>query len=122
MKNKGRIILIGIALFTALVAFLYSYIGRYVPMDQFVAIGHGENGRSLVAWYEEEKTVIGLLNTQGKIEKYYDFTTTSGDTMYTIQGLCMGTDKKVYVLRNQVNSYTGSILNQQLMKIGRAHV
>lgn len=85
-----------------------------VSMDALLAFCTGENGTSILSWYEDDKTVIAKVGQTGKIEKTFRFDTEKKDSMYNIKGIAASEDY-VYVLRNKVDCYTGSLQAQELM-------
>lgn len=85
-----------------------------VSMDALLAFCTAENGTSILSWYEDNKTVIASVSQSGKIEKSFEFDTKKKDFMYNIKGIAASKDY-VYVLRNKVDCYTGSVKTQELM-------
>jgi HAMP domain-containing protein len=83
-------------------------------MDSFITFCTDGNGGSIVSWYENSYTVIGKVNSNGKIEKSIRFRTSEKDSMYNVKGIAVG-GNYTFVLRNQVDSYTGTLQGQELL-------
>lgn len=115
MSRRVRYILIGIIIIAGIAAGITTYLEQSVSMNNFIAISNGEGATAVAAWYDNEETVIAQIGTDGKISKYASFDTADNDTMYTVEGIATGTGGAVYMLRNQVDAYTGNVIEQQLV-------
>ena len=116
MKKVFRTILL-IALIIAGLVAGYQGIGRStVSMDSLLTFCTANNGETIAAWNDGSNTVIARLRQNGTILSYLKFRTERKDAMYQILGVAAG-EKYVYVLRDKVDRYDGSVLDQELMVI-----
>ncbi|MEI3188692.1 MAG: HAMP domain-containing protein [Lachnospiraceae bacterium] len=116
MKKVFRTILL-IALIIAGVVAGYRGIGRStVSMDSLLTFCTAQNGGTIAAWNDGNSTVIARLKQNGTINGHLKFRTERKDAMYQILGVTAG-EKYVYVLRDKVDRYDGTVLGQELMVI-----
>ena len=116
MKKVFRTILL-IALIIAGVVAGYRGIGRStVSMDSLLTFCTAQNGGTIAAWNDGNSTVIARLKQNGTINGHLKFRTERKDAMYQVLGVTAG-EKYVYVLRDKVDRYDGTVLGQELMVI-----
>ena len=116
MKKVFRTILL-IALIIAGVVAGYRGIGRStVSMDSLLTFCTAQNGGTIAAWNDGNSTVIARLKQNGTINGHLKFRTERKDAMYQILGVTAG-EKYVYVLRDKVDRYDGTVLGKELMVI-----
>lgn len=114
MNKIFRRILLFVLIIAGAVAGYRSIKGGTVPVDSLLAFCYEEEGTGIVGWNEDEYTVIARVDTNGKIMRSLTFRTEKKDCMYNIKGVASGGDY-VYVLRNRVDRYDGSLQGQELM-------
>ena len=85
-----------------------------VPLDSLLDISTRADGSSIVSWYEGSDTVIGRIGQYGKVEQSVQFSTREKEHMYNVKDMASSGDY-VYVLRNRVDRYDGTLLGQELM-------
>lgn len=115
MKNTIiKIVLIILAL-SAVYAGIISVRERNVSMRNLIEVCSTHDGKSIVSWYEGNKTIIAKVNNSGKIEKYITYKTLDKKNLNTIRGISAGNQGTVYLLRDIKDPYNGTVKEQQLV-------
>jgi len=85
-----------------------------VPLDSLLDFCMAEDGYNIVSWNEGTKTVIARINQAGTIEKSVEYKTQTKKYIYSIKDIAASKDY-VYILRNQLDRFDGSVLGQELV-------
>lgn len=85
-----------------------------VPVDSLLAFSYAEDGSGIISWNEDVSTVIARVDTNGRIDSSVSWKTERKDCMYRVKGVASAGDF-VYVLRDRVDRYDGSMQGQELV-------
>lgn len=116
MKKVFRTILLIALIIAGVVAGIGELEEVLYPWIRFLTFCTAQNGGTIAAWNDGNSTVIARLKQNGTINGHLKFRTERKDAMYQILGVTAG-EKYVYVLRDKVDRYDGTVLGQELMVI-----
>lgn len=114
MKNIRRNLMILAVILLVIAAFIKTYDGRKIPIDQIYTIHYVGNGETLVTWYEQDDMNVAMIDREGKIKKSVQLPLEKDGLTYEIEAACAGEDDTVYLLLNSHESITGDTVAKDL--------
>ena len=119
MKKISRVLIIAILIIAAVVAAYQSFFTGAKEIDSLIAYKTLEDKAAAIAWQDNRETVIGVVDSKGKISDVYRFKSDHSDYVYQIADVAIS-EKYIYALRNKLNSKNSNILKQELLVLKRS--